>query len=516
MATMQYLRYPVIGTGSGTVTSVGLSLPGSVFTVSGSPVTISGTLTGTFTNQAANTVFAGPTSGGPGTPAFRALVSADIPPLAYVISVTASAPLVSSGGQNPNISTTVGNLTDAGTDGITVTGGTGAVFGSGTSLSQHVADATHNGYLSSADWSTFNGKQAAGNYITALTGDATATGPGSVALTLATVNGNVGSFGSSTAIPSFTVNAKGLITAASTNVVIAPAGTLTGTTLAANVVSSSLTSVGTITTGVWNGTAVDAAHGGTGQTSLTANNVLLGNGTSPVQFVAPGTSGNILQSNGTTWQSVAYKVPTLQIFTAGSGTYTTPAGVLYLKIKLNGGGGGGGGSGSTGVTAGGTGGTTTFGSSFLTANGGTGGTAPPGGSGSTAAGGTATGGDINLTGGTGAGKPGGVNNAVNAGTGGSNPLGFGGPGSSANSTVSEDGFPGIGYGAGGGGASNNLLSTGGGGGGSGGYLEKIVGTPSASYAYSVGSAGSAGTAGTGGNAGGSGTSAIIYVEEHYQ
>ena len=53
---------------------------------------------------------------------------------------------------------TTGNLTDAGTDGITVTNGTGAVLGTGTSLSQHVADATHNGYLSSVDWSTFNSK----------------------------------------------------------------------------------------------------------------------------------------------------------------------------------------------------------------------------------------------------------------------------------------------------------------------------------------------------------------------
>ena len=45
------------------------------------------------------------------------------------------------------------------------------------------------------------------------------------------------------------------------------------------------------------------ANGGTGQSSLTANNVLLGNGTSAVQFVAPGTSGNVLTSNGTTWTS---------------------------------------------------------------------------------------------------------------------------------------------------------------------------------------------------------------------
>jgi hypothetical protein len=43
--------------------------------------------------------------------------------------------------------------------------------------------------------------------------------------------------------------------------------------------------------------------GGTGQASLTANNVVLGNGTSAVQFVAPGTTGNVLTSNGTTWTS---------------------------------------------------------------------------------------------------------------------------------------------------------------------------------------------------------------------
>lgn len=47
------------------------------------------------------------------------------------------------------------------------------------------------------------------------------------------------------------------------------------------------------------------ANGGTGATSLTANNVILGNGTSAVQVVAPGTAGNVLTSNGTTWQSTA-------------------------------------------------------------------------------------------------------------------------------------------------------------------------------------------------------------------
>jgi hypothetical protein len=47
------------------------------------------------------------------------------------------------------------------------------------------------------------------------------------------------------------------------------------------------------------------ANGGTGQTSLAANHALIGNGTSGVQAVAPGSSGNVLTSNGTTWTSAA-------------------------------------------------------------------------------------------------------------------------------------------------------------------------------------------------------------------
>ena len=62
---------------TGTVTSVALSLP-SIFSVSGSPVTGSGTLTGSLANQTANKVLASP-NGSTGAPTFRALVVADIP-----------------------------------------------------------------------------------------------------------------------------------------------------------------------------------------------------------------------------------------------------------------------------------------------------------------------------------------------------------------------------------------------------------------------------------------------------
>lgn len=179
-----------------------------------------------------------------------------------------------------------------------------------------------------------------GNVATSvvMSGDATIVASG--AITLATVNSNVGSFGSSTSIPSFTVNAKGLITAAAGNSVIAPAGTLSGTTLNATVVSSSLTSVGTIATGVWNGTAVDVAHGGSGQTSLTAYAVLAGGTTSTgalQQVSGVGTSGQVLTSNGAaalpTWQAAgggsSADVPIGTILLTSSGKVPDTAKYLY-------------------------------------------------------------------------------------------------------------------------------------------------------------------------------------------
>lgn len=66
------------GGGTGTVTSVGLSMPAE-FSVSGSPVTTSGTLSVSKANQSANQVYAGPTTGSPAAPTFRALDDADIP-----------------------------------------------------------------------------------------------------------------------------------------------------------------------------------------------------------------------------------------------------------------------------------------------------------------------------------------------------------------------------------------------------------------------------------------------------
>lgn len=81
------------GGGSGTVTSVALTAP-NILSVSGSPVTSSGTLALSLATQSANIVFAGPTSGGAATPTFRSLVASDIPSLSSVYLPLAGGTLV--------------------------------------------------------------------------------------------------------------------------------------------------------------------------------------------------------------------------------------------------------------------------------------------------------------------------------------------------------------------------------------------------------------------------------------
>jgi hypothetical protein len=81
-----------------------------------------------------------------------------------------------------------------------------------------------------------------------------------------------------------------------------PTWTTLGTMAAQNSTTVAITG-GTIT-GI---TDLTVADGGTGASSITANSVILGNGTSALSgnLVAPSTSGNVLTSNGTTWTSAA-------------------------------------------------------------------------------------------------------------------------------------------------------------------------------------------------------------------
>lgn len=209
--------------------------------------------------------------------------------------------------------------------------------------------------------------------------------------------------------------------------------------------------------------------------------------------------------------------PTVQTFTTGSGTYTTPANCKWVRVRAVGPGGGGAGNGSTGTS--GAGGAsandTTFGTSLIVAGKGSGG-AIDGGAGG--AGGTASLGSGPI--GTAiAGAKGGSGGFTSTaiymlgGAGGSSPLGGAGnspPANTAgNAAIANSGSGGSGSSSTGGGDS------GGSGGGAGGYVDAIITSPLATYAYTVGAGGAAGTAGTGGKIGGAGGSGYIEVTEYY-
>ena len=74
----------------------------------------------------------------------------------------------------------------------------------------------------------------------------------------------------------------------------APAGTLTGATLASGVTSSSLTSVGTIGTGTWSATAIAVDKGGTAITSYAAGDILYASGTATLAKLAKGSDTQVL------------------------------------------------------------------------------------------------------------------------------------------------------------------------------------------------------------------------------
>ena len=112
---------PTSGAGSGTVTSVAMTVPSGVFTITGTPITTSDTLQVGLVNQLANTVWAGPTSGAEDVPTFRGLVSDDIPSLdaSKIASGTLS---VSRGGTG--VTTLTGLVIGNGTSAFTSVSGT--------------------------------------------------------------------------------------------------------------------------------------------------------------------------------------------------------------------------------------------------------------------------------------------------------------------------------------------------------------------------------------------------------
>lgn len=157
-----------------------------------------------------------------------------------VTSVTGTAPVVSSGGTTP-------------------------------AISMHVADSTHDGYLSSTDWTTFNSKQPAGTYVTSVTGSGVISSSGGTtpAISISQATTSTSGYLSSTDWNTFNNKGSGTVTS------VSGTGSVNGITLTGTVTSSgSLTLGGTLS--------------GIGNTQLTNSSVTF-NGVT----VALGASGTI-------------------------------------------------------------------------------------------------------------------------------------------------------------------------------------------------------------------------------
>jgi hypothetical protein len=270
MAPDGTMGYQSIG-GGGSVTSVGLALP-SIFTVSGSPVTVSGTLSATLASQSANAVFAAP-DGSAGTPTFRALVANDIPSLlAAKISnfdtqvrlsrldqMAAPTANVALNGQKITGLAEPTQAQDAATKNYVDTAIVGAVIFKGTADGSAANPAAATG---SAVWS--NGWQ----YRISVAGN-TAFG----------YQVNVGDFVIYNGTTWNHIDATDPAVTGTTNrITVTPTGdTSYAVDIATNYAGqNTITTVGTIATGVWNGTEIAVANGGTGATTAAAARTNLG------------------------------------------------------------------------------------------------------------------------------------------------------------------------------------------------------------------------------------------------
>lgn len=324
--------------GVGTVTSVGLTVP-SILSVSGSPVTSSGTLAVTLATETANTVFAGPTTGSAATPTFRTLVDADVPN-DITISCTGCVTWAS-------VSKTASSLADLATRSASdLSSGTlpDARFpatlpaASGVNLTALNATNLGSGTVPAARLPAFTG------------GDVTSSA-GTVVLTLANTAVTAGSYTAA----NITVDAKGRITAAAngsvgTGTVTHTAGNLTASAVMVgngSADSKVLASLGTTTT-VLHGNAaglptwaaitlttdvtgiLPPANGGTGDSTVPSNGFIpIGNGTTYTSAAVTGTANQVVVTNGS--GSITLSTP------QSIGTTSTPQ---FSRIGLGTGAGG--------------------------------------------------------------------------------------------------------------------------------------------------------------------------------
>jgi hypothetical protein len=305
---------------SGTGTVNGLTLTGTV-TSSGS-LTLGGTLTGTASLNINGTV-------GLTTPAVGAFTIVNSN---SGINITGTSYAL-----DANLSTTASAVyavlrnTFGATNGSTYIGVESSAGGSLVSGSSAYDSVLSSGVSGRNVWIGVNNVGIARVSSTglAVTGSLTVSG---------TITGSVGAANITGTLPVANGGTGATTSTGSGAVVLATSPTLTTPNLGTPSAATLTNATGLpLTTGV-TGT-LPVANGGTGAATIAANNVILGNGTSAVQVVAPSTSGNVLQSDGTTWASTAkLTLATAQATTSGvSKEFTSiPSWVKRITMMFDG------------------------------------------------------------------------------------------------------------------------------------------------------------------------------------
>ena len=157
-------------------------------------------------------------------------------------------------------------------------------YNSGTgAFSIPLATTLVSGYLSTTDWNTFNGKQATGNYITALTGDVTATGPGSVGTTIAN---NAVTYGKMQAMTANKLLGSGASGTAVSEITLGTGLSFTGSTLNASTTGGTVTNASVVSANGFAGTVSNATTTPAITLSTSVTGILKGDGTSMSAAVA--------------------------------------------------------------------------------------------------------------------------------------------------------------------------------------------------------------------------------------
>lgn len=471
--------------------TAGSGLSGSTFNgsaaVTWTLATAYGDTINPYASKTANYVLAAP-NGTAGVPVFRALVAADFPALSYVTSVSGTSPVVSSGGLTPAISLASGY------------GDTQNPYASKTAnyflaAPNGVAGAPTFRAIVAADIPTLNQNT---------TGRAS-----NVTGIVALANGGSGQSSAQAAMNAFAgaVTSGSYLRGNGTNVVMSAIQAADVPTLNQNTTGSAAkwTTARTesLTGDITGSTTVDGSANWSIATTLASSGVTAGT------YYAPTVT---FDAKGRATSASSQTLPTMTVYTSGSGTYTAPAGCRYIRVEMVGGGGGGAAPGLSGAPNGGSGGNTTFGTAVgygggggvVNDNGGDGGGANLG------AGGYVGVGFQGGWGGPTGSAPSGGNQGGNGGSSYFGGAGGGKGGSNYASGESAKSNTGSGGGAAGGSNGGGLYAAGGG--GAGGYCNFIITSPT-SYSYSVAGGGAGGS--NGAVVGGNGAAGIIIITAYY-